>query len=92
MEKDLQQHISKFIAHIVEISAVHRVEEFVGFLEQISAQGVVRLLALPRPLSTKPIHYLHRVDESLTGAGHRAGDYRFSGRDPRPDLLMFEVR
>lgn len=48
LKHGLQQHITQFLAHVVTVVSLHRVDVFVGFLEQILEQRLVRLLAVPR--------------------------------------------
>ena len=48
VKQHLQQHVSEFLAQLVGVAAAHRVEQLVGLLQQVAAQRVVCLLALPR--------------------------------------------
>ena len=57
VKKHLQQHISEFLAQLVGVAAVHRVEQLVGLLQQVAAQRVVRLLALPRARGAQLVHH-----------------------------------
>ena len=63
MKKHLQQHISEFLAQLIGVAAVHRVEQLVGFLQQVAAQRVVRLLAFPRARGAQLVHHGDRVDK-----------------------------
>jgi tRNA1(Val) A37 N6-methylase TrmN6 len=48
VEQNLQQQVAKLLRRVGRIVLVERLERFVGLLEQIAADGFVRLLAVPR--------------------------------------------
>ena len=68
VEQDLQQYVAEFVAHFLGVAAADRVEEFVGFLQQVAMQRVVGLFAFPRSRRPQPVHDFDRVDQTLTGA------------------------
>ena len=48
VEYDLQKHVAQFVVEGVHIVAVAGVHGFVGFLDEVGAQRLMRLLAIPR--------------------------------------------
>jgi len=62
LKHGLQQHITQFLAHVVTVVSLHRVDVFVGFLEQILEQRLVRLLAVPRAAARRIQHIHHGLD------------------------------
>ena len=48
MKNDLQQDVAKFLLELVGFARVERVESFVAFFNEIVADGLVGLLAVPR--------------------------------------------
>ena len=48
MEHDLQQQVAELLAHLVDVVEVEGVQRLMRFFEQITSQGLMRLLAVPR--------------------------------------------
>ena len=62
MENDLQKQITEFIAKLRHVTGVESVECFVGFFDEIVANGPVRLFAIPRAAgrTAQPSHDLQQ--------------------------------
>ena len=81
MEHDLEQQVPQLVGHVlrtgpvVGVQAVERVEDLVGLLQQVSAQRVGRLRAVPRALFPQRAHQLPEADEL-------GPDRRCEARDP----------
>ena len=48
VEHDLQQQVAQFVAQVVEIAALDRVGDLVGFLDRVGRDGREVLLQVPR--------------------------------------------
>ena len=48
MERHLQQHVTKLIRQMIHIALIDRADCLVRFLNQIAAEGLMRLFAIPR--------------------------------------------
>ena len=48
MKRYLKQKVAKFLGEFFVIAAFQRVEHLVGLFDEVSAQGLVGLLAIPR--------------------------------------------
>ena len=48
VEEDLEEKIAKFFSEFGVVGGIESVEDFVGFLDEVGAEGGVGLLAVPR--------------------------------------------
>lgn len=62
MEDDLQEDIAELVADRVGVATVDRLEELVRLLEEVTRQGLVRLLTVPRT-PAGPAQSGHHLDE-----------------------------
>ena len=66
VEDDLQQEIAEFVAQIREIAALHRIGDFVGFLEREGHDRGERLFEVPGtagPVSPQRRHDLDQTSD-----------------------------
>jgi len=47
MEEDLEEEVAEFLGEFGVVSGVEGVEDFIGFFDQVGAEGGVGLLAVP---------------------------------------------
>jgi hypothetical protein len=47
VEEDLEEEIAEFLCEFDVVGGIERVEDFVGFFDEIGAEGGVRLFAVP---------------------------------------------
>lgn len=91
MEEHLQQHISEFVTQLFEVAAADRIEQLVGFLQEVAPQRVVGLFALPRPGGAQLVHDRHRVDQPLAGVRGGRGDQPLTGGQPGSHFGMLPI-
>ena len=70
---DLQQHVAELVAERRRVALVDGVEHLVGLLDEVRAQALVRLLAIPRT-AARGAQARHDVDQAA--AGSRASRHR----------------
>ena len=65
MEDDLQEEIAELVADRVGITTVDRLEELVRLLQEVTRQGLVALLTVPRTPAgaAQSGHHLHEIEE-----------------------------
>src|ERR1700728_119174 len=63
IEQNLQKQIAEFFRQMCEISALNRIEDLVGLLKRVLADGIERLLTVPRAAawSTQASHDGYRL-------------------------------
>src|SRR5262249_13274996 len=84
MEDDLQEQIAELAAQLLRVVAIDRLGDLVGLLDDVLADRLVRLLAIPGAAArgTQPRHDLHQLVETL----HRAPRARVAL--PRPPYYL----
>lgn len=83
VEEDLEEEIAKFLGEFDVVGGIERVEDFVGFFDQIGAKSGVSLLAVPRATAggAETSHDGNEFGESGAGVG-----------DARCGLITFAFR
>ena len=79
VKKDLEKEVTQFFGEFGVIGAFKCVENFVGFFDEIGAEGGVGLLAVPRAAGGRT-ETRHESHESFKGRadGARAKGFRFA--------------
>ena len=72
MEKDLEKEVAKFFSEFGVIGAVEGVEDFVGFFDEIGAEGGVGLFAVPGA-TVRSAEAGHDSDELFEGGSDGGG-------------------
>ena len=68
MERHLQQHVTKLIRQMIHIALIDRADCLVRFLNQIAAEGLMRLFTIPRALAAHLVHDALQVLKAVPGA------------------------
>ena len=69
VEHDLQQQVAEFVPQVVEIAALDRVGDLVGFLDGVGRDGREVLLEVPRAAGLRRAQRRHDGDQSGDVAG-----------------------
>ncbi len=70
MEHHLQQQIAEFVAQGVEIAALDRVGDFIGFLDRIGGDGGEALRTVPFAARDRVPELRHDPEEAVERFGH----------------------
>ena len=75
MENHLQQQVAQLVAQIVPVSAINRIDDFVGFFQRIRRDGGEVLFYIPRAAAVgiaQSSHDRKQIVEAVArGFGHR---------------------
>ena len=65
IETDMQQHVAKFLADLMDIVPDEGIAELVSLLDGIWAQTFIGLLLVPRAIGSQRIEDIQKAPESL---------------------------
>jgi L-lactate permease len=65
LENDLQQHITQLVRQVVHIILIDGANGFVGFFQQVLAQGFMGLLSIPGAFLTQLAHHSKEIVKTI---------------------------
>src|SRR5690625_4838684 len=71
VEQDLEQEVAEFLAQVVIVAGLDRLESLVGLLEQVGGQAAVGLLGVPWTPAWRPqsVHDCDEFQQAVAGGG-----------------------
>ncbi len=92
MEHHLQQQVAEFVAQVVEVAAVDRVGDFVGFLDGVRRDGGEALLQVPGAAALWIAQPRHDRQQAFDVAGCAHASQSRHGKSGSPRAMNGPLR